>query len=242
MTKFPDFEFIVITIKKENLRALAVLLGAAIIFLILCQSAFSQTVRSKAEERFSAFGWIKQAEDSSDSGGIAGRSVRRMQLSEADSEENSPLSQDDEAFPAVPLAALMSDKKAPAILPDTGSLDFSSAPSQLIALFSGIASSLKSRNFSAIKAASSSAFIPILLEYMMRRLPNIEDIWFAGVIISSDATSARASFKIIFPAKSGIKEPVFALAEAIFEKGEWRTVDIIFDEDSYEQAVKQARI
>ncbi len=214
----------------------------------VCAVAFPQTVRSKAEERFSAFGWTERAEreGASASGEGSGRSrtVRRFELLAADSEDSAFLEQDTGAFPAAPLAALMAGKPVPPLLPGAGSLDFSAAPQELIELFNSIALSLKSRDFSSVKAASTSPFIPVMLRHMTRRLPPIADAAFAGVEIAADGRSARATFRMRLAdnadGESRAFEPVFASAEAVLEEGEWKAVDVIFDGDSYEKAVKQA--
>ena len=211
----------------------------------VCAAAFPQTARSKAEERFSSFGWAERtAEDEAASNGASGasRAPRRFELGRAASDGSSALSQDTHQFPAASLAALMSDKAAAPMLPGAGSLDFSSAPAALISLFSEIASSFKTRDYSAIKAAQSSEFIPIMLEYMTRRLPQVKDAAFAGVELALDGKSARATLRISFSSGDNVIEPVFATAEAVLEDGAWRAADVIFDGDSYGKAAKSSRM
>lgn len=242
MAEFPDFESVVIAAKKESLRRPHPLAGIALLFLALCQMLFPQTARSKAEARFSALNWTERDEDNSAQGGAAdSRNIRRMQLA-SDSEGGLSLEQDSAAFPAAAAAALMSGKAAPPLLAGAGSLDFSAFPPDLIGLFESLALAFKACEFSGIKAASNSAFIPVLLEYMTRRLPQPEDVWFADCAIAADGRSSRAIFRLGFPAESGIAGPVFASAEAILEEGEWRAADVIFDGDSYEKAIEQAGI
>ena len=227
--------------KKLASHSCRPILFAMAIFSFLCEAlaAFPQTVRSKAEERFSAFGWAQKAEnkDALDEAAVRSRTVRRFELLPADSEGASPLEEDRDAFPAAPVAALMPSKALPPLLSGAGSLDFAPAPSELIGLFSSIALSLKTRDYSGIKTASSSSFIPVMLEHMTRRLPQADDVWFAGVEVAPDGGSARATLRLRF---ADVAAPALATAEAVFEDGEWKAVDVIFDNDTYEKAVKQA--
>ena len=209
----------------------------ALAFLLLygelCAGAFPQTARSKAERRFGAFGWAAKADEGADS--ASRPSPRRLALGAANPDGESSLFQDEGAFPAAPLAALLSDKAQAPILPGAGSLDFSAAPAALISLFENIALSLKARDYSGIRAASTSPFIPIMLEYMARRLPQAENVAFAGVEVAADGGSARAALRLKL---DGGAEPVLATAEAVLEEGEWRAADVIFDGDSYGKAAK----
>ena len=208
-----------------------------------CASAFPQTVRGKAEERFGEFGWTEKADTASASSGAANRSPRRLELAGNGPEGEASLSQDTGSFPLAPIAALSASAAVPPILPGAGALDFSAAPPALISLFSDIAASLKTRDYSAIKAAASSPFIPVMLEYMTRRLPQVKDAAFAGIEIAADGKSARAILRLRLAESADAGdgfEDVFAVAEAVLEDGEWRAVDVIFEDESYGKAARQA--
>ena len=226
-------------LKKHDSRSKP---GIALAFLLLygelCAGAFPQTVRSMAEERFSALGWATKAEDD---GNAASRlaSPRRFELSADDTDGESALSQDTRLFPSAPIAAIISSKAVPPILPGAGILDFSAAPAALISLFENMAASLKTRDYSKIKTARASAFMPIMLDYMMRRLPQVENAAFAGVEMAADGGSARATLRLKL---ANSAESVFATAEAVLEEGEWLAADVIFDGDSYGKAAKPPRM
>ena len=222
-------------------RPIALALAFSSFIYVVCAAAFPQTARKKAEARFGAFGWARlpDAEDASSSGASGSpRAPRRFELEAASTDGSSALSQDTETFPAAPLAALMSKKAAQPILPGAGSLDFAAAPLGLISLFESIAASLKTRDYSKIRTTQSSTFIPIMLEYMMRRLPQAREAVFAGIELSPDGKSARATLRLAFGSGGNVAEPVFAAAEAVLEDGLWRAADVIFDGDSYGKAAK----
>ena len=212
----------------------------ALAFLLLygaaCVGAFPQTVRSIAEKRFSALGWATKADEGADSSSRP--SVRSFELGAANPDGASSLSQDTHLFPTAPIAAISSGKAVPPILPGAGSLDFSSAPAALISLFENMAASLKTRDYSKIKTTATSSFMPIMLGYMMRRLPQAESAAFAGVEMAADGGSARATLRLNL---AGSDEAVFATVEAVLEEGEWRAADVIFDGDSYGKAAKPPR-
>ena len=236
-------------LKKHDSRSKpSIALAFLLLYCAFCANVFPQTARSKAEARFSALGWAERSaegEDASSGASDRTRAPRRFELEAANADGSSALSQDTGDFPAAPLAALMPNEAAPPMLPGAGSLNFAAAPRELITLLGDIAASLKTRDYSGIKTASTSPFIPIMLEYMMRRLPQVESSSFAGVEIAKDGRSARAILRLNLAdnrleGDSGIP-PVFATAEAVLEEGEWRAADVIFDGDSYGKAAKPPR-
>lgn len=198
-----------------------------------------ETVRTRTENRFSAFEWLsKDGMETQDY-------PFQNRISKPLTEYNNFTGKSENTVgisSGVPVLSVCTGCLVPSVMPEipeAGSLDFSSVPEGLITLFRDTSAILKEGDFSKLKTWGNGSFLPFLLESRLEKLPPVEDVFFAGIKIAGDRTEARSVFRLRFPVSSSAFVSVFAVVEAVLSGGEWTIRDIIFNGDSYEKAVKQ---
>lgn len=204
--------------------------------------AREETVRSRAERRFSLFSWTQsEACDAADTppGRIGNPLSARAGSAGASRDADQNASGLNAGDVAVAFSAASSLPAVYPEIPGAGRPVFSSAPDELLSLLSAAAAHIKAAAFSALQVCDGSEFLPVFLSYRLEKLPAVEDVYFPGVEVSEDHSAARSVFRLRFSSDSGSFASVFAVVEVARENGMWKIRDIIFDGDSYAEAVEQ---